>query len=246
MSAAPDAPPAFHVLAKPTGAVCNLDCTYCFFLSKETLYPGSRVPDGRRPARDLHPPADRVAARGPEVTVAWQGGEPTLMGLDFFRRAVASPSSYLRPGQRAVYTIQTNGTLLDDEWCAFFKRARLPRRLCIDGPRELHDAYRVDKGGKGPLRRGDARARRICARTASSGTSLSHGARGERRPPARGLPVLPRRARRALHPVHPDRRARRPRQTLAGARAVERSRRDRPLYVQEGNRVTDRSVGAEQ
>ena len=82
----PGAPPAFHVMAKPTGAVCNLDCEYCFFLSKEMLYPGSRF----RMAADMQETYLRqlleAHARAPEVVVAWQGGEPTMMGLDFFRR----------------------------------------------------------------------------------------------------------------------------------------------------------------
>jgi uncharacterized protein len=114
------APRAFHLLAKPTGAVCNLDCTYCFFLSKEMLYPGSRF----RMADDLLEAYLRqlieAHARAPEVVVAWQGGEPTMMGLGFFRRSVELAEGMKRPGQRICYTIQTNGTLLDDEWAAFF------------------------------------------------------------------------------------------------------------------------------
>jgi uncharacterized protein len=144
----PDAPPAFHLLAKPTGAICNLDCTYCFFLSKEMLYPGSRF----RMADDLLETYVRqlieAHARAPEVMIAWQGGEPTLMGLDFYRRSVELAAHYARPGQRILYTIQTNGTLLDDEWGAFFKANDFLVGLSIDGPREVHDTYRVDKGGK--------------------------------------------------------------------------------------------------
>ena len=85
----------------------------------------------------------------PEVAIAWQGGEPTLMGLDFFRRSVELAEQYLQPGQRAVYTIQTNGTLLDEEWAAFFREHDFLVGISIDGPREMHDAYRVNKGGKG-------------------------------------------------------------------------------------------------
>src|SRR6185312_15897803 len=118
----PGAPPAFHLLAKPTGAVCNLDCSYCFFLSKELLYPGSRF----RMADDLLEAYLRqlieAQAGVPEVVVAWQGGEPTMMGLDFFRRSVQLADSLKQPGQRLTYTIQTNGTLLDDGWAAFFKQ----------------------------------------------------------------------------------------------------------------------------
>ena len=122
------APRPFHVLAKPTGAICNLDCEYCFFLSKEALYPGDRF----RMADELLETYIRqlIEAHGdaPEVTIAWQGGEPTLMGVDFFRRAIELASEYARPGQRIEHTIQTNGTLLDDEWGELFARARLPRR----------------------------------------------------------------------------------------------------------------------
>jgi uncharacterized protein len=144
----PGAPPAFHVMAKPTGAVCNLDCEYCFFLSKEMLYPGSRF----RMAADLQETYLRqlleAHARAPEVVVAWQGGEPTMMGLDFFRRAIDIERQYARPGQRILNTIQTNGTLLTDEWGQFLKANEFLVGISVDGPAAMHDAYRVDKGGK--------------------------------------------------------------------------------------------------
>jgi uncharacterized protein len=147
------APRQFHLLAKPTGAVCNLDCTYCFYLSKEMLYPGSRF----RMADDLLETYLRqlIEAHGsaPEVVVAWQGGEPTMMGLDFFRRSVQLASQYRRPGQRITFSIQTNGTLLTDEWAEFFREHGFLVGLSIDGPQEVHDAYRVDKGGKGSFGR---------------------------------------------------------------------------------------------
>ena len=84
-----------------------------------------------------------------EVNVAWQGGEPTLMGLDFFRRAIEYIEKYRKPRQRILHTIQTNGTLLNDEWCAFFKKHSFLVGLSVDGPKEMHDAYRVNKGGAG-------------------------------------------------------------------------------------------------
>jgi len=144
----PGAPAAFHVLAKPTGAICNLDCEYCFFLSKEMLYPGSRF----RMAADLQETYIRqlIAAhsRAPEVVVAWQGGEPTMMGLDFFRRSIELQRKHARPGQRVLNTIQTNGTLLDDEWGAFLRQNDFLVGISIDGPQQMHDTYRVDKGGK--------------------------------------------------------------------------------------------------
>ena len=83
----------------------------------------------------------------PEVTVAWQGGEPTLMGLDFFRRSIVYEKEYARPGMHIQNTIQTNGTLINDEWAAFFKENNFLVGLSIDGPREMHDYYRVDRQG---------------------------------------------------------------------------------------------------
>jgi uncharacterized protein len=146
MSAASTAS-SFHVLTKPTGAICNLDCKYCFFLSKEELYPNSkfRMTDEVL-ERYIRQQCESQAAL-PEVTISWQGGEPTLMGLDFFRRSVELAAKYRRPEQSVQYTLQTNGTLLDAEWCAFFREHRVLVGLSIDGPREQHDAYRVDKGG---------------------------------------------------------------------------------------------------
>jgi len=144
----PIAPPSFHVLAKPTGAICNLACRYCFFLEKEKLYPGSRF----RMSDELLEEFIRQyieAQQVPQVTIAWQGGEPTLMGLEFFRRSVELAEQYRRPGMRVDYTIQTNGTLLNDEWCTFFKEHNFLVGISIDGPKELHDAYRVDKRGRG-------------------------------------------------------------------------------------------------
>jgi len=144
----PNAPQAFHLLAKPTGAICNLDCQYCFFLSKEMLYPGSRF----QMADDLLETYIRQLIEGhqvPEVNIAWQGGEPTLMGVDFFKRSIEYAEKYKRPDQKIVYSIQTNGTKLDDDWCAFLKQHDFLVGISIDGPREMHDTYRVNKGGQG-------------------------------------------------------------------------------------------------
>ncbi len=140
------APASFHVLAKPSGPICNLDCEYCFFLSKEALYPGDRF----RMGDDVlvaYLGQLLAAHTDPEVTIAWQGGEPTLMGVDFFRRAVALADELRRPGQVLHHTMQTNATLLTDEWCAFLHEHRFLVGVSIDGPRDLHDVYRVDKRG---------------------------------------------------------------------------------------------------
>ena len=138
----------FHVLAKPTGAVCNLDCKYCFFLSKEMLYPGSRF----RMADELLEEYIRQLMQSqkiPEVTVSWQGGEPTMMGIDFFKRAIELQDKYKSPGMTVMNTMQTNGILINDEWCGFLKENNFLIGLSIDGTKELHDHYRVDKGGHG-------------------------------------------------------------------------------------------------
>ena len=120
MSTSPNKPPAFHLLAKPTGAICNLACAYCFYLSKEKLYPGSRF---RMTEVMLETYIRRLieAHRVPEVTIAWQGGEPMLMDLDFFRRSIEVQQKYRRPDMTIHNTIQTNGTLINDEWAEFFK-----------------------------------------------------------------------------------------------------------------------------
>lgn len=153
-----EAPSYFHVMAKPSGPACNLNCAYCFFLAKESFYPGSSF----RMSDDLLETYLRQyieAQRGDRVTIAWQGGEPTLMGLEFFERSVVIARKYAPPAMHIEYTIQTNGTLLNDAWCAFFRENNFLVGLSIDGPPHLHDAYRVDKGGKPTFAKAAAAAR---------------------------------------------------------------------------------------
>lgn len=141
-------PPSFSIMTKPRGAICNLDCDYCYFLSKEMLYKGSRF----RMALDLLEEYTRQyieAQRVNQVTFTWQGGEPTLIGLPFFKKALELQQKYRRPEMLIQNSIQTNGTLLNDEWAAFFKENEFLVGLSLDGPGELHDAYRRDKGGHG-------------------------------------------------------------------------------------------------
>jgi uncharacterized protein len=238
------APPAFPLLAKPTGAVCNLDCSYCFFLSKEMLYPGSRFRMADELIEEYLRQLIEAHSRVPEVTIAWKGGEPTLMGLDFFRRSVELADAHLLPGQRAAYTIQTNATLLDEAWAAFFKQTDFLVGVSIDGPRELHDAYRVDKGGKGSF---DKVARGLDAlreaRVDWNALTTIHAANAEHgREVYRFLsdelgakfvqfiPIIERVAEADAN----------------GAAVPWTSWRDRPLYVQEGDTVTGRSVTGEQ
>ena len=125
--------PAFHIMTKPRGAICNLDCKYCYFLSKEMMYPGSRF----RMADELLETFTRQyieAQQMPEVTFAWQGGEPTLMGLDFFQRAIHYQQKHAKPGMKIHNALQTNGTLLDEDWCRFFKAHDFLIGISIDGP----------------------------------------------------------------------------------------------------------------
>lgn len=137
----------FHVMAKPIGPVCNLDCSYCFYLEKEKLFkPNERfaMPD------DILEEYIRQFIQsqpGPEISFAWQGGEPTLLGVDYFRKIVELQAKYASH-YKIRNAIQTNGTLLTDEWCEFFKKHDFLVGLSIDGPRELHDQYRVDKRQK--------------------------------------------------------------------------------------------------
>ena len=137
----------FHVMAKPAGAACNLDCSYCFYLSKEKLEGGPGT--GRMSEALLERFVREYIAgvTGDEVVFSWQGGEPTLLGLDFFRKAVALQAQYAKPGQRIENDLQTNGTLLDDDWARFLKEHRFLVGLSIDGPKDLHDRYRVTKRG---------------------------------------------------------------------------------------------------
>lgn len=138
----------FSLMAKPTGAACNLDCEYCFFLSKEALWEGQGQ---RMSSQTLRAYLANYLNSQPDgdVTVSWQGGEPTLRGLDFFREAVAVARELKRPRQRVRHAIQTNATLIDDAWAEFLARERFLVGVSIDGPAELHDRYRVNKAGRG-------------------------------------------------------------------------------------------------
>lgn len=137
----------FHVMTKPSGAICNLDCTYCFYLEKEQLYPHVRKFEMSDETLEAYV-RQYLQQPSPVVDFAWQGGEPTLMGVDFFRKAVALQQQYCPEGKQVRNMLQTNGTLLNDAWCAFLKEHDFLIGLSIDGPREVHDRYRVDKGGK--------------------------------------------------------------------------------------------------
>lgn len=144
-------PTGFHVMTKPIGPICNLDCRYCFYLEKEELYEQERRK--ARPSWEMPPETLESYIRqyieaqpGRQVSFAWQGGEPTLLGVRFFRRVVDLQKKYAN-GKTVANAFQTNGTLLDDEWGVFLQENNFLVGLSVDGPREVHDVYRVDKQG---------------------------------------------------------------------------------------------------
>jgi uncharacterized protein len=139
---------AFHVMTKPIGPICNLDCTYCFYLEKEKLFPSNE--NFRMTPETLEEYIRQYISMQdvPEVSFAWQGGEPTLMGVNFFRKVVELQQKHAG-GKVISNALQTNGTLLDDEWCGFLAANQFLVGLSIDGPAKLHDEYRVTKKGAG-------------------------------------------------------------------------------------------------
>jgi uncharacterized protein len=240
-----NAPPGFHLLAKPSGSTCNIDCTYCFFLSKEALYPNDR---SRMSEATLEAYIRQLleSHRVPQVTVAWQGGEPTLMKLPFFQRAVELVEKHRRPGQVVQHTFQTNGLLLDDDWCAFFKQNDFLVGLSVDGPRELHDTYRVDRRGRGTfdlvmrgwrhLREHEVDFNILCTVNAANqqhGRTVYRFFRDDLGASwVQFIPIIERATAQTIG--------------IANKGWSEQPGRPRLLYTQTGNLVTERTVGAGQ
>jgi len=236
-----EAPPGFHLLSKPTGAACNLDCKYCFFLSKDVLYPNERL---RMSDEMLEGYIKQLleSHRTPIVTVAWQGGEPTLMGLDFYKRSIEYVAKYRRPDQKVEYTFQTNGVLIDDEWAAFFKEHKFLIGLSVDGPKEIHDQFRVTKAGNGTfdqvmrgfqyLRKHGVDYNILCTVNAANeghGREVYRFLRDELQAEwIQFIPIIERATQETL--------------PLANLGWSERPGGQRILYTQAGNLVTERSV----
>jgi uncharacterized protein len=145
-------PAGFNIMLKPGGPVCNLSCDHCYYLSKEDLFPEStfRMSDE---LLDSFTKQYIEAQHVPEITFVWQGGEPTLLGLDYYRRALALQKKYSRPGVTIKNSLQTNGTFINEEWAVFFKENEFLVGISIDGPEDIHDRYRKDKAGKGSFDR---------------------------------------------------------------------------------------------
>ncbi|MBN2629740.1 MAG: anaerobic sulfatase maturase [Rhodobacteraceae bacterium] len=234
----------YHLLAKPAGAACNLGCDYCFFLSKENLYPDESylmTPEMQESyIRQL-----LESSPGEEVQIAWQGGEPTLRGLDFFKRSVELAERYRKPGQRVLHTVQTNGTLIDDAWAAFLKANNFLVGISIDGPRPMHDAFRVTKKGAGSfddvirgwetLRRHDVDVNILCTiNAANAGQPLEVYRFFRDVLGARFIQLIPIVERATAETIE-----------IANLGWGGQHGRDRPLYTQAGSLVTRRTVTAE-
>ena len=238
-------PPCFHLLAKPSGSMCNIDCAYCFFLSKQALYPNEK---NRMSEATLDAYIRQLleSHRTPEVTVAWQGGEPTLMKLEFFRRSVELTEKYRQPGQIVQHTFQTNGILLNDEWCAFFKEHNFLVGLSVDGPREIHDQYRLGRSKEGTfdrvmqgwrfLRKHQVEFNVLCTVNAANekhGRAVYRFFRDEMQTNwVQFIPVVERASAETLD--------------IANQGWSEHPGQRRLLYTQSGDLVTNRSVGGEQ
>lgn len=137
-----------HVMAKPSGSVCNLDCSYCFYLEKEKLYPERQKQwKMSEDVLELYIKQQIEAQDGNEVVIAWQGGEPTLMGIEFYQKAVEFERIYSN-GKKIINTFQTNGVKINEQWCVFFKKYKFLVGVSLDGPAELHDQYRRSRSGK--------------------------------------------------------------------------------------------------
>ncbi len=136
----------FSLLVKPASADCNLRCRYCFYLDRAGLYPAERI---HRMSGDVlrRMVASYLQTEQPCYSFGWQGGEPALMGLPFFREVTEMQQAYGRPGSSVANGFQTNGTLIDDDWAEHFARFRFLVGVSVDGPAKLHDRSRRDAGG---------------------------------------------------------------------------------------------------
>jgi uncharacterized protein len=240
-----NAPPAFHLLAKPTGAICNLDCAYCLFLDKEAFYPGS-TSRMSEPVQEQYIRQLIESHQSEAVNIAWQGGEPTLMGLDFFKKSVELALKHRQTGQQLEFTFQTNGVLLDDAWAAFFKEHSFLIGLSVDGPEEIHDTYRLNKAGQGTFKqvmRGWEHLRKhgvdvniLCTVNAANqhhGREVYRFFRDELSAEwVQFIPIVERATAETL--------------PIANLGWSEKAGGQRLLYTQTGSLVTERSVGGEQ
>lgn len=135
----------FQVFVKPVGAACNLACSYCYYLDKEQLYSGYGLPRMSTEILETYIKQHIEASSGQTIFFSWHGGEPTLAGLSYFQTIVAIQKKYLPSGRIALNGIQTNGTLLNEQWCQFLKDENFVVGVSIDGPEEFHSKFRLRK-----------------------------------------------------------------------------------------------------
>ncbi|AYV20096.1 anaerobic sulfatase maturase [Vibrio mediterranei] len=143
-----------HVMAKPIGAACNLDCDYCYYLSKEDLLEYKKGCSPKLDDQKLEKfIKDYIQGQNtPQITFSWQGGEATMLGLPYFEKIVEFQKKYQPEGVTISNDLQTNGTLLNDKWCKFLKQNNFLVGLSIDGPELLHNTYRTNKSGRGTFK----------------------------------------------------------------------------------------------
>jgi uncharacterized protein len=137
----------FQIFAKPAGPACNLACSYCYYLDKAGLYPASKSRPMAEDVLEEYIRQHLAAAPGPDILFSWHGGEPTLLGLDYFRKIRSLQKKHQRAGQKIKNGLQTNGTLLDEDWGRFLAEERFAVGLSLDGPADLHNRYRLTKTG---------------------------------------------------------------------------------------------------
>ena len=140
-------PDDFQIFVKPVGAVCNLGCTYCYYLSKKDLYESSGSLRMSDDILEKYIKQHIEASSDDTIFFSWHGGEPLLAGIDFYRKVVSMQKKNLPSGRKVLNGIQTNGTLLDEEWCHFLKSENFIIGISIDGPPDLHNKYRITPAG---------------------------------------------------------------------------------------------------
>ncbi len=152
----------YHIMIKPIGAMCNLDCTYCYYLHKKDLLNNDSMPQGNTSTcytSNNHSMSDATlealisqyisSNEHDNIVFSWQGGEPTLLGIKFFEKVLHLQQKHNTDGKNVANTLQTNGTLLTDDWAIFLKEYDFLVGLSLDGPEEIHNLYRIDTHGKG-------------------------------------------------------------------------------------------------
>jgi uncharacterized protein len=144
-------PNEFQIFVKPVGAVCNLGCTYCYYLDRKNLYRGTGPLKMSNDILEKYIKQHIDASADDDIMFSWHGGEPVLAGIDFYRKAVIIQKKYLPPGRTIINGIQTNGTLLNDEWCRFLKAENFIAGISIDGPDDFHNKHRLTPAGEPTL-----------------------------------------------------------------------------------------------